>query len=55
MVAPVAAPHGIGVLDHRGGRLFELEDDARGRVEVEEIGEGELLALQDGGSAESFR
>ena len=38
---------GIGVLDHAGRRLAELEHDARGGVEIEQVGEGQLLALQD--------
>ena len=37
----------VGVLDDGGGRLGELEHDARGRVEVEQVGERQLLALQD--------
>ena len=38
----------VGVLDHRRGRLVELEDDAGGGVEVEQVGERQLLALKDG-------
>ena len=38
---------GIRVLDDGRRRLGELEDDARGRVEVEEVRVRELLALQD--------
>ena len=36
----------VGVLDHRGGRLVELEHDARGGVEIEQVGVRQLLALQ---------
>ena len=36
----------VGVLDHRGRRLVELQHDARGGVEVEEVRERQLLALQ---------
>ena len=51
-VAPVAAPHGLVCLITAAGRLGELEHDARGRVEIEEVGVRELLALQDGRGAE---
>ena len=37
------------MLDDGGGRLVELEDDAGGGVEVEEVGVRKLLALDDGG------
>ena len=43
----------IGVLDHRGGRLAELEHDAGGGVEVEQVGEREFLALQNRRRAET--
>jgi hypothetical protein len=43
----------VGVLDHRGGRLVELEDDAGGGIEIEEVRERQLLALQHGRSAET--
>ena len=43
----------IGVLDHGGGRLAELEHDAGGGVEVEQVGEREFLALQNRRRAET--
>ena len=46
---------GIGVLDHARRRLVELEHDARGGVEIEEIGERQLFALQDRRRAERGR
>ncbi len=38
----------IRVLDHRRRRLGELEHDARGRIEVEQVRVRQLLALQHG-------
>ena len=43
------------MLDDDGGRLIELERDARGRVEIEEVGVRELFSLQDDGPAEAGR
>ena len=43
----------IGVLDHGRGRLVELQHQPRRRVEVEQVGIGELLALHDHGRAET--
>ena len=45
----------VGVLDHRGGRLAELEHDARGRVEVQQVGVRQFLALQEHRGAEGGR
>jgi hypothetical protein len=44
----------IRVLDDRRGRLTELEDDARGGIEIEQVREGQLLALQDLHGTEAF-
>ena len=35
------------MLNNDGGGLFELEDDAGGRVKVEEVGERQFLALEN--------
>ena len=43
----------VRVLDHHGRRLVELERDARGSVEVEQVGVRQFLALQDGGRTEA--
>ena len=45
----------IGVLDDRRRRLVELERDAGGGVEVEQVGVGQLLALLDLDGAEPLR
>ncbi len=41
------------MLDHGRCRLLELEDDTRGRVEIEQIGVRELLALEHADRAET--
>ena len=46
---------GIRVLDDHRGRLVELERDARGRVEIEQVRERQLLALMHDGAAEPAR
>ena len=46
-VAPVADAARIGVLDDHRGRLVELERDARGGVEIEQVRVRQLLALVD--------
>ena len=45
----------VGVLDDHRGRLVELEHDARGRIEIEQIGVRQLLALKHVGGAEAGR
>ena len=41
----------IRVLDHHRGRLVELQRDARGRVQIEQIRERQFLALMHDGAA----
>ena len=47
----------VRMLDDDGSGFFELENDARGSVEVEEVGERQFLALENlrGGVSGSVR
>ena len=45
-------PAGVVVLDDRAGRLLEVLDQAAGRVEVEDVVEGERAAVELGDARE---
>ena len=55
MLLPMAAPHGIRMLDDGRRRLAELQHDACSGVEIEQVRVGQLLALQHACGAEARR